>query len=64
MNDRTKEMFDTVYNILTETGKVDWPEELSNTQCISLIEKMIEHFEQIDEFDKCSNLQNLLEKMK
>jgi len=63
MNDHVNEMFDAVYAIIA-TESFNWPVELSEKQCITLIERMIEHFELIDEFDKCNILQCILEKMK
>lgn len=52
-------MIDTVYNILV-SETCEWPYELEINDKQQFVSKMIEHYAQTEDYEKCSKLQSLL----
>lgn len=55
-------MIDDVYNIITSSDKlIIWPAELSVTQRRELIVNMIDYYGRTDQYEKCANLEKVLQ---
>lgn len=58
--------FDSMLNEVVEilsSDTIDWPEELSHSDRILLVEKLIAYYESKEQYEKCKPLKKLLDSL-
>ena len=52
---------DEVYDVITKINV--WPNGFTQTMKISFINKMIQHFEEREEYEKCAKLYDIIQRL-
>lgn len=53
-----------VYKILVKSDKIDWPSYFTNTIKLGFLERMLEEYQDREDFSKCDKMRALIDKVK